>query len=233
MRLSYCPYALTWEDAGRLIAVLTRRGDSLTVRDLERRHRIWTRVIDAAAAIRIVRIEKRQPHTGRPSLVVVLESHSVNKTRAAKLPFRQDNLRGLSIREESFLAEYWCPRGTPFFGPRGHGSAADAYRKAYGRHRAITPASARSAGARLMRRPWMRAAFYLDRRLMQHGGRLHYPADMHSAGGKWLQLIRNLDRAFIDWPADVGRVIRHASTYPEARDGLAKLERLQPTGARV
>ena len=76
-----------------------------------------------------------------------------------------------------------------------------------------------------MRRPWMRAAFLLDRRLMAHGGRLHYPTDMRSAGLQWLNLIRRLDRAFMDWPADVRQVIRHAQSYEEALNGLAELER--------
>lgn len=73
----------------------------------------------------------------------------------------------------------------------------------------------------------MKAAFLLDRRLMQHGDRLRYPDDMRSAGSEWRELIRDLDRAFLDWPRDVGQVIRSAKTYPEAMAGLVKLERFR------
>lgn len=45
------------------------------------------------------------------------------------------------------------------------------------------------AGARLARRPWVRAAWYLDRRLQGTGGRLHWPDDMRSAWHTWIQLI--------------------------------------------
>ena len=227
MRLSFQPYTLTQEDTRRLVAVLGRHGGSRTVRDLSRRHRFWSlAVLEAAAAAGFIRIEKRQPRTGRPSHVAVLEPVAVNKTPSAKLPRRRDVPSGLTFQEEDFLMRYSCRRGCSFFGGgRNAGSAADAYRKTYGRHHIITDASARSAGARLMRQPWMKAAFLLDRRLMHHGGRLHYPADMHSAGWQWLQLIRALDREFADWSADVGHIIRHAHTCLDACDEMLKLER--------
>ena len=217
------PYPLTAEVAARLVAVLTRHGGSCTLRDLHRRHRFWdSGILEQTAAAGIIRIEKRQPLTGRPSLVAVLNSAGVNNSPSAKLPRRRDVPRGLSCREQLFLAHYWCKRGTGFFGGgRNAGCAADAYRKVYGKFRRLTAASARSAGARLMRRPWMRAAFLLDRRLMNHGGRLHWPVDLHSKGREWLQLLRSLDRQYLDWPADIGQIIRLAQTYEGALDHLA------------
>ena len=128
----------------------------------------------------------------------------------------------LSFREEDFLRHYYCRRGISRF---GGGSAAEAYRKVYGRHRAITRGSARSAGARLARQPWIRAAFCLDRRLMGHGGRLHWHRDLRSHAREWLELIRTVDK-FGDWPDDVAQIIRHANTHTEAIAGLKRIERL-------
>ena len=230
MRLSFLPYKLTREDAARLCEILARRHDrARTLRDLERRHRVWPSVVKAAAEAGFVRIEKRQPRTGRPSHVAVLEPDGVNKAYAAKLPSRHDLLKPLTFREEDFFKYYACRRGISRF---GGGSAADAYMRVYSRHRTITRASARSAGARLMRRPWMRAAFYLDRRMMAHGGRLHWPRDLYSAAWQWLNLVRTFNKLG-DWPADICFVIRHAKTYPEAVEGLRRLPRFRDPGARA
>ncbi len=224
MRLSFLPYKLTREDAVRLCKILVRQFDGTrTLRDLERRYRVWPRVVEAAAEAGFIRIEKRQPPTGRPSRVAVLEPGGVNKSQSAKLPSRHDLPKPLTFREEDFLKYYACRRGISRF---GGGSAADAYMRVYGRRRIITRASARSAGARLMRRPWMRAAFYLDRRMMAHGGRLHWPRDLYSTASQWLNLVRSLNRLG-DWPADICFVIRHAKSYPEAAEGLRRLRRFR------
>jgi hypothetical protein len=227
MRISFLPYSLTSEDAWRLYDVLRsyRYGEVRTLRDLARRHRIYPRVVEAAFAAGLVRIEKRQPHTGRPSILARLEPDAVNKCPPAKLPSRLDRPQPSSFREEDFLRHYLCRRGMSAFWKRGTGSAADAYRKVYGQHRRITDGTARSAGARLARQPWMKAAFYLERRLMGHGGRLRWPVDLRSAAREWWQLIQGLNQGFGDWPADVAQIIRTAKTHPEAREGLKKLER--------
>ena len=52
MRLSFLSYKLTREDAARLCEILARRHDrTRTLRDLERRHRVWPYVVEAAAAV--------------------------------------------------------------------------------------------------------------------------------------------------------------------------------------
>lgn len=230
MRLSFLPYKLTREEAARLCEILARRHDrTRTLRDLERRHRVWPYVVEAAARAGFVRIEKRQPRTGRPSYVAVLEPDGVNKTTSAKLPSRHDLPKPLTFREEDFFKYYACRRGISRF---GGGSAADAYWRVYGQHRTITRASARSAGARLMRRPWMKAAFYLDRRMMAHGGRLHWPRDLYSAAWQWLNLVRAFNKLG-DWPADICFIIRHAKTYPEAVEGLRRLPRFREPDSRA
>ena len=226
MRFSFLPYVLNYEDARRLCATLLRRYDgTLALRELNRRHRFPAHVTDAAAAAGIIRIEKRQPYTGRPSRVAVLEPDAVNKCVTAKLPHRCERPLPLNFREESFLCEYIRRWGTKHLGGgRGSGSAAHAYRKAYGKHRAITAASARSAGARLARRPWMKAAFYLDRKGMLYGQR-QLPADLRSSAREWLELVRAVNASFADWPADVRAVLRSVKTYPEAIKALAQLPR--------
>jgi hypothetical protein len=222
MSRSGWPYILTQEDAARLVAVLARRGGRLTLRDLYRRHRFVPYMVEAAAGAGLVRIETRKPRTGRPSQEVTLGAESVNKSAPAKLPRRGDIPRALTIREERFLQRYVCRRGTSFFGgPRGSGSAADAYRQTYGSH--LSPGSCRSAGARLRRRPWMRAAFLLDRRLMAHGGRTHFPEDMRSAGEEWLAVIAVLDQGGRGWPPDAARAMREARTCPAACSALVRL----------
>ena len=123
---------------------------------------------------------------------------------------------------------YWFRRGMPggVFGPRGEGSAAHAYGRIYGRSRRLKWSSAKSAGARLARRPWVRAAWFLDRRLQGTGRRLHWPDDMRSACHTWIQPIVEMDAAFDrSWPCDVAHAIRHAHTVWEAKDRLTKLER--------
>jgi hypothetical protein len=215
------PYPLTVEEAQRLIRVLTRHDGNRTVRDLYRRHRFWDPcILEQAAAAGIISIEKRRPRTGRPSVVAVLCADGVNKTHAAKLPRRRDLPRGITWREEDFLRYYSCRWGTRFF---GNDSAAATYRYVYGRHRALTTGSIRSAGARLARQPWMRAALIYDRRLMNCGGRLQYPDDMRSAAWSWLRLLYDLCRRYVDWPPAVGAVLRHARTFSEATSELDKL----------
>jgi len=240
-------YTLTREDADRLAAVLTRHGGERTLRDLERRHRFWPHMVEAAAVAGVVCIEIRRPATGRPSRVAVLHAEMVNKTPSAKLPLfpekhgrnlvadrlpalphRSDLPMPLTIREKLFLMNYWCRNGigSGFFGPRGLHSAADAYRSVYGQGGRLKWVSAKSAGARLARRPWIRAAWFLDHRLQGTGGRLHWPDDMRSACHPWIQLIVEMDAAFDrSWPYDVAHVIRHAHTVWEAKDRLAKLDR--------
>ena len=223
MRFSSQPYVLTFEDARRLRDVLLRRyNGAVSVRDLTRSYGIDPCIIEAAAAVGIIHIETRRPQTGRPSRIAVISGDGVNKSITAKLPPRADIPKPLSFREEDFLRAYLCKRGRLWFGGRGAGSAAHAYRAAYGKHRTITPGSTRSAGARLARQPWMRAAFLLDRRMTGHGGRLHWPADLRSAGRQWLTLIRSINRTFDDWPADVCRAIQSAKTHPEALAALSR-----------
>ena len=245
MRL--CRYILTREDAKRLLAVLTRHGGERTLRDLQRRHRFWPHVVEAAAAAGVIRIEMRRPITGRPSRVAMQISGLVNNCGSAKLsgfgsesmesqveavvrslPTRDQRPLGLTIQEELFVMYYWFRRGMPggVFGPRGEGSAAHAYRRIYGQSRRLKWSSVKSAGARLARRPWIRAAWFLDRRLQGTGGRLHWPDDMRSACHTWIQLIVEMDAAFDrSWPYDVAHAIRHAHTVWEAKDSLAKLDR--------
>lgn len=224
MRVWRSPCHLTHEDALRLRAVLLRRFDGTrSVRDLMNRHRFAIQTLEAAAAVGIIRLEKRQPHTGRPSLIATLEPDAVNKTRAAKLPCRAERPLPLSFREEDFLIYYMCRRGmSPLAGFGGGGSAAEAYMKSYGSRRKLTAASARSAGARLARRPWMRAAFLLSRRLPLINQRAYQPDDLRSAGREWLQLASALCK-FGDWPADACAAILSVRTYPEA---IARLRNL-------
>lgn len=237
-------YTLTREDADRLAYVLTRHGGERTLRDLERRHRFWPHMIEAAAAAGVVCIEIRQPATGRPSRVAVLHAEMVNKTPSAKLPLfsdqsaidrvagcisalprRRDLPVPLTIREELFLMNYWCRNGIGggFFGPRGLHSAADAYWSVYGQGGRLKWASAKSAGARLARRPWMRAAWLLSRRLSGCGQPFRFPDDMRSAGRGWRSLIQQLDRKFFSWPPDVTYALRHTRTLPEALERLREL----------
>jgi hypothetical protein len=223
MRVWQSPCNLIREDAERLCRILGRTADgTLTLRDLQRRYRFSSQAMEAAEAAGIVRIEKRQPHTGRPSFVAVIEPDAVNKNIAAKLPSRAERPLTISIREEAFLFRYICRWGCRLFPGDSGGSAEEAYREVYGRRGRLTAASARSAGARLRRQPWMVAGFYLDRRLMAHGGRLQWPDDLRSAAPQWSYLIRILNRLG-DWPPRAAQIVRHAKTYGEAWDGLNAL----------
>ncbi len=110
----------------------------------------------------------------------------------------------------------WCA------GRRGTGQA---YGRIDGRSRRLKGSSTKSAAARLAR-PWIRAAWFLDRRLQGTGGRLHWPDDMRSACHTWIQLIVEMDAVFDrSWPYDVAHAIRLAHTVWEAKDMFNRLER--------
>ena len=224
MRAPY-PYPLTSDETARLVAVLTRHGGTRTVRDLYRRHRFWDAShLELAAAAGIIRIEKRKPATGRPSVVAVLNSDGVNNSPPAKLPRRADLPLGLSWKEQRFLARFAFRWGTSYFGEgKNGGCATNAYAVAFGLARKTSRASDRSSASRLLRRPWIEAGFLLDRRLMNFGGRIHWPADLRSAADEWIGLLLTLDRLWSQWPLDIASAIRRARTYPEAIGGLRDL----------
>jgi hypothetical protein len=224
MRAPY-PYPLTSEEAARLVAVLARHGGTRTLRDLYRRHCFWdARHLEQAAAAGIIRIEKRKPATGRPSVVAVLNSDGVNNSPPAKLPRRADLPLGLTWKEQRFLDRFAFRWGTSYFGEgRNGGCATNAYAAAFGLSRKTSRASDRSSASRLLRRPWIEAGFLLDRRLMNFGGRIHWPTDLRSAADEWIGLLLTLDRLWSQWPLDVASAIRRARTYPEAIGGLRDL----------
>jgi len=224
MRALY-PYPLTSDETARLVAVLARHGGTRTLRDLYRRHRFWDAShLEQAAAAGIIRIEKRKPAIGRPSFVAVLNSDGVNKSPPAKLPRRADLPLGLTWKEQRFLARFAFRWGTSYFGEgRNGGCATNAYAVAFGLARKTSRASDRSSASRLLRRPWIEAGFLLDRRLMNFGGRIHWPTDLRSAADEWIGLLLTLDRLWSQWPLDVASAIRRASTYPEAICGLRDL----------
>jgi hypothetical protein len=216
---------LTEETAERLRNVLRRRGGSCTLRDLYRRHSFWDhRILNEAAEAGIIRFEMRQPRTGRPSTVVVLCAPTVNNSPPAKLPRRADLPLGLSWKEQRFLARFAFRWGTSYFGEgKNGGCATNAYAVAFGLARKTSRASDRSSASRLLRRPWIEAGFLLDRRLMNFGGRIHWPADLRSAADEWIGLLLTLDRLWSQWPLDIASAIRRARTYPEAIGGLRDL----------
>ena len=224
MRAPY-PYPLTSEEAARLVAVLARHGGTRTLRDLYRRHSFWdARHLEQAAASGIIRIERRKPAIGRPSVVAVLNSEGVNNCPPAKLPRRADLHLGLTWKEERFLARFAFRWGTSYFGEgKNGGCATNAYAVAFGRSRKTSRASDRASASRLLRRPWIKAGFLLDRRLMSFGGRTHWPTDLRSAADDWIGLLQILDRLWSPWPLDVASAIRRARTYPEAIGGLRDL----------
>ena len=125
------------------------------------------------------------------------------------------------------MYEWFChgmPRGV--LDPRREGSAAHAYGRIDGRSRRLKGSSTKSADARLARSPWIRAAWFLARRIQGTGGRLHWPDDMRSACHTWIKLIVEMDAAFDrSWPYDVAHAIRLAHTVWEAKDMLSRLER--------
>jgi hypothetical protein len=224
MRAPY-PYPLTSDETARLVAILTRHGGTRTLRDLYRRHCFWdARHLELAAAFGIIRIEKRKPATGRPSVVAVLNSDGVNNCPPAKLPRRADLPLGLTWKEQRFLDRFAFRWGTSYFGEgRNGGCATNAYAAAFGLSRKTSRASDRSSASRLLRRPWIEAGFLLDRRLMNFGGRTHWPTDLRSAADEWIGLLQILDRLWSPWPLDLASAIRRARTYPEAIGGLRDL----------
>lgn len=196
------PLPLTCEEAARLVAVLERRGGACPLRDLARRHRFHCiQNLEQAAQAGIIRIETHKPATGRPSRVAVLPPGGVNNAMPAKLPRRDALPQGLTVPEHAFLAHYLCRRGTAFFGPRYSGSAAWAYRAVYPQAR---PASARSAGARIMRKPHMLAALRIIQRASTFSLDPRFPPDLFSRGREWLELCRALDGEYNrSWPLSV------------------------------
>lgn len=215
-------FTLTREDADRLLAVLARRGGRLSFRDLYRRHRFLPHVLEAAATAGVVAIAIHKPRTGRPSRMVVMDPDTVNKLESAKLPRRRSLPKGLTLREECFLGRYLCPHGLRLRGfPRGQGSAADAYRRAYGR--TIPPGTARSAGARLARQPWIRVGILLNQRLLGYGRPWQYPADLRSSAETWLAVINTLDRAAGGWSARHRQIIASAHTINDAIAGILEI----------
>jgi len=214
---SYDQY-VTQEDVQRLQNVLRRRGGSCTLRDLYRRHSFWNPAIFIVAAeAGLIRIEERRPRTGRPSKVAVLCAGNDSILEHAKLPRRIDRPLGLTRRELRFLDLYLCRWGSPFLKQgRNGGCATHAYSTAFGRGGQPSSASDRSSASRLLRRPWMRAAFLIDRRLRQLGCPVSLPRDLRSEGPRWLSLVCTIDRLCSPWPRHVADVIRCAETYPDA-----------------
>jgi hypothetical protein len=230
MRRKCFPEPVTHEDVQRLQEVLRRRGGSCTLRDLYRRHSFWDPAIfTTAEAAGIISIETIKPRTGRPSRVAVLKSAEDNISAPAKLPRRSELPRGITRKEERFLALYFYRWGSNFFGEgKNGGCATNAYAAAYGKRRPTTRASDRSSASRLLRRPWMRAGFLLDRRLMNFGGRIHWPDDLFSAAGEWLALLRSIEVLTPDWPPRLAAAIRISRTYPEALNRLRELAASRP-----
>jgi hypothetical protein len=224
MRALY-PYPLTSDEVARLVAVLARHGGTRTLRDLYRRHCFWdAKHLELAAAAGIIRIERRKPATGRPSVVAVLNSDGVNNSPPAKLPRRADLPLGLTWKEQRFLDRFAFRWGTSYFGEgRNGGCAAQAYRAAYGGGRPMRPASARSAASRLLRQPWMRAALIYQRRLGPFGPVYRWPDDMRSADVQWLELLRGLNRKGADWPPCVVAILRSARNFGEASSALCQV----------
>jgi hypothetical protein len=216
---------ITQEDIQRLQNVLRRRGGSCTLRDLYRRHSFWdTSVFAVAAEAGLIRIEERRPRTGRPSKVAVLCAEKDSNPPPAKLPRRTDLPLGLNWRERRFLKYYGFRWGTSYFGEgRNAGCATHAYLIAFERPRGPSTASDRSSASRLLGRSWIRAAIILDRRLMAFGGRCQYPADLRTAGDQWLNLLLAINRACLDWPANVASAVRSATSYPDALQRLNEI----------
>ncbi len=100
-------------------------------------------------------------------------------------------------------------------GDAAGGCATHAYSTVFGRSGQPSSASDRSSVSRLLRRPWMRAAFLIDRRLGQLGCPFSLPRDLRSEGHRWLSLVCTMVRLFSPWPRHVADVIRGAETYPD------------------
>ncbi len=226
MRLSR--YTFTREDADRITRVLSRQGGASTLRDLHRRHRIWSRAVDAAERAGIVAIETRRPRIGRPSRIARLTLDVGNIYPPAEFPTRSSRPLSLSVREELFLAQYWLKGGYRFNRfQRGSHSAGDAYQRVFGRDRHMSRNTARSAGGRLARRPWIDAAWrYLIRLthtpgFQSEGYRLQYPDDIRSAGAAWQALLFFLDCEFSStWTPEVVSAAANARTIEQFRDAL-------------
>jgi hypothetical protein len=74
----------------------------------------------------------------------------------------------------------------------------------------------------------MPTGFLLDRRLMNLGGRTHWPDDLFSAAAEWLALLRSIGALTPDWPPRLASAIRISRTYPEALDRLRELAASRP-----
>jgi hypothetical protein len=207
---------LRLERLHRLYSILVRiPGHAVSVRDLCRTYGMKRWELSQAEATGWIEFQKRKPPTGRPSLLCQIRK-KVNTNAPAKLPpLRGRRNRSLSLREREFLNLYLCPYGVSILVGNGH-SAAWAYRKVYGRHRDLTEASIRSAGARLARRPWMWAARILSCRLHFFAAYWDWPCDMRSHGRGWCRLVSILDSEFLDWPFDIALEVSRSRTVTEA-----------------
>lgn len=232
---------LSRERLNRIQRILARADvQPVTVREFARRFSVWEWELEQAAELGWIEIEIRKPRTGRPSRVV--KSAPVNKSGAAKLPpYRRHLPQELSNRHWLFVRRYWCKGGISGFpGPAGHGSAFHAYRSIYcqpGAEKPTKRASAKTSAARLARRPYIRAAWLFDVRLMRFSGTqgegVDFPRDMRSAGSDWLRLLRWLDRTFdCTWPREIREAIASARSIDNARRALRALPCVAATGIR-
>jgi hypothetical protein len=224
-------YKLVREDAFRLVAIIKRHGGFRTLRDLDRRHRFWKHMIDAAEYAGIIQIETRKKRTGRPSVGAIVAPGNSEQNLAANLPLRKDRMQTLTFPEELFCLEYYCRRGMScsFFGMgRGSHSAADAYRRVYGRRHRLTAASARSAGSRLARRPWMKAGWLYCLRVFKFNQFPNrgcwFPDDMRSDDERWLKLLRWIEWEFTaDWTPAIRIAIGFSKNFPEACEAMKRV----------
>ncbi|RYD31839.1 MAG: hypothetical protein EOP86_17040 [Verrucomicrobiaceae bacterium] len=229
------------ERLGRIQTILSRaNGHPVSVRDFLRTFRVLEWELDQAATLGWVEITVRKPKTGRPSRIVT--PAPVNKIGAAKLPpYRSGIPNGISHRHQAFLVRYFCKGGLAYgFGTGGTGSPFDAYSRVYAQQGTSKPparASRRSAGARLARQPWMKAAFLYRCRLCLSPGHckyrpFEYPSDLRSRGKDWVILLQTLDRHFrrqppYDWPEEVSLAIADGRTVEEAAGLLSALPYVQ------
>lgn len=93
------PFILCRERLDRILRILTRNADALSVRELGRTYNIRKWEIEQAATLGWIRLETRKPRTGRPARVAV----KVSNCQAAKLPFHRTQIeKHISYRHQNF-----------------------------------------------------------------------------------------------------------------------------------
>jgi hypothetical protein len=147
------PLTLCRERLNRLLLVLARQGGTETLRQLERRFRIWRWEVEQTADLGWLEIETLKPRTGRPSQIV-----RVSKNPSAKLPpWRRQIEKEICIRHWWFAlrsthqaikgGSNWFWRIPPY---------VDAYQRTY--RKASSRAGARASMSRLLHHPDVKAA---------------------------------------------------------------------------